>query len=96
MCVYMQKRKEDSREEREKEMCVCMCDKKGEGCVRTHEMKLHGCVACVTKSLSWMTYKEVNVHAVRELIQRSVHTQLLPPRVTLHNFKSREMKNYTT
>ena len=81
MCVWMQKREEDSSEEEEEEegermcVCVCVCVREADRCcVCMHETKLHGCVACVTKSLSWMTYKGVNVHAVRELIQRSVRT----------------------
>lgn len=57
-----------------KKGCVCVCEREGGSYIGRHKMKLHGCVACVTKSLSWMTYKEVNVHAVRELIQRTVHT----------------------
>lgn len=72
----MQKREEDSSEKEEEEgerMCVCVREAE-RSCVCMHETELHGCVACVTKSLSWMTYKEVNVHAVRELIQRSAHT----------------------
>lgn len=52
-------------------VCVCVCGREGRSCVCTHEMELHGCAACATKRLSWITYKAVNVNATRELIQRT-------------------------
>ena len=83
------------RRRRREKGCVCVCVREADRCcVCMHETKLHGCVACVTKSLSWMTYKGVNVHAVRELIQRSVRThwwkiaQLLPQKATLCKFNA--------
>ena len=76
-CLDAEERERKTAGRREKgfvRVCVSVYEREGESCVCTHEMKLHGCVACVTKSLSWMTHKEVNVHAVRELIQRSAGT----------------------
>lgn len=57
------------------------------------ETKLHGCDACVTKSLSWMTYKWVTVHTARKLIQTHRDTKtasLQPLAATLRHIECRK------
>lgn len=40
----------------------------------TDEMKLHGCINCMTKRLSWTRYKGMNGHMLRGIVQMHINT----------------------